>query len=169
MTAVVSEIDSGPQRPNEEVQRGSQQSSSSSRSYIDTLASARPIELTPTTSTTLNGAVNTPAVHTNGHTSAVHADEQPCVADYSASSPQSECVATSDCDFEVREDLGFFGPVIVYWEYVQWLWRATSKYHLDKETGGAGLAERVKGAVAAVEALNRDAGERLLRYDSNVC
>jgi CDP-diglyceride synthetase len=68
-------------------------------------------------------------------------------------------------DFEHRPNLGFFGPVILYWDYVNWLWRVTSKYCLDHKTGGPGMAERVKGAVAALEALDRDAGEPLRTSD----
>ncbi|CAM9380741.1 unnamed protein product [Phaeothamnion confervicola] len=76
--------------------------------------------------------------------------------------------SSEECDFEscghTRVPKLFQG-LAIYWDYVQWLWRSTSRYRLDAQTGRAGLTDRMLAAVTAVTSLERDLGDELRGSD----
>ncbi|KAG5176906.1 phosphatidate cytidylyltransferase [Tribonema minus] len=78
-----------------------------------------------------------------------------------ASQQEEEKPPAGAGDFKRRPVRGLLSPLALYWDYVAWLWKSTTIYSLDKQLGRAGVVERIRAAVATMEALERDAGERL--------
>ncbi|CAM9973036.1 unnamed protein product, partial [Hapterophycus canaliculatus] len=82
-------------------------------------------------------------------------------SDVAAGGGPTPGLGTSEFVSKEHRRAGPFKAVLLYLDYVRWLWNVTDKERLDREQPEGMVSERVKTVVSGIEDLRREAGVSL--------